>query len=106
VSATKSLLRQIRDKESDLDRELEQAAQDARQIVEDAQKAAEGIIREAEREGSAAAGEHQRKSREQLDREIAALREQGRGDRAVTGERAGMRMPHAVGRIVDAVLLR
>jgi vacuolar-type H+-ATPase subunit H len=104
--ATKSLLRQIRDKESDLDQALEWAAQDSHRIVEDAQREAESIVRDAERDGSGAAEEYLRKEREKLDREIAALRERGREAQAVVLESAEARMPRAVEKIVKAVSLR
>lgn len=103
---TKSLLRQIRDKESDLDRELEQAIKDSQKIIENAQKEAEAILLNAETEGTAAAGEYRRKERETLDREIAVLRENGRKDQAAVVESAESRMPRAVDRIVKAVSLR
>lgn len=104
--AAKSLLRQIRDKESDLDQALEQAALDSRRIIGDAQREAESIVRDAERAGSAAAGEYLRKELEKLDREIAALRERGREEQAAVRESAEARMSRAVEKIVKAVTLR
>jgi vacuolar-type H+-ATPase subunit H len=104
--AAKSLLRQIRDKESDIDRALEQTAMDSRRIVEDAQREAESIVLDAERDGSGAAEEYLRKEQEKLDREIAALRERGREEQAAVLESAEARMPRAVEKIVKAVSLR
>jgi vacuolar-type H+-ATPase subunit H len=104
--AAKSLLRQIRDKESDLDQALDQAALDSRKIIEDAQHEADSIVRDAERDGSAAAEEYLRLEREKLDREIAALRECGREEQAAVLESAEARMPRAVEKIVKAVSLR
>lgn len=104
--AAKSLLRQIRDKESDLDRELDRAVAESRSIVEDAQRAAEAILREAELAGSAAAEEYLRSAREQTDREIAALREDGRARRDAVRARAEARLSRAAEHIVKAVSLR
>jgi vacuolar-type H+-ATPase subunit H len=104
--AAKSLLRQIRDKESDLDREMDQAVADSRKLIEDAQKEAEGILRDAERDGSAAAEAFLRQEREKLGREIAAFRERGLEERAAVEESANVRMPRAVEQIVNAVALR
>lgn len=106
MAGAKSLLRQIRDKESDLDRELEQMAGDSRKMVEDAQREAESTVQAAETEGSAAAGEYLRKEREKLDMEIAALQERGRKEQAALLKGAGSRMSRAVERIVNAVLLQ
>lgn len=104
--AAKSLLRQIRDKESDLDRELDQAVTDSRMIVEDAQREAEAILRDSELAGSAAAEEYLRKAREQTDREIAVLRENSLEQQAAVLESAETRMSRAVEHIVKAVTLR
>lgn len=104
--AAKSLLRQIRDKESDLDRELDQAVTDSRRIVEDAQREAEAILRESEMAGSAAAEEYLRGAREQTDREIGTLRDNSRAQQAAVRESAGARMSRAVEHIVKAVTLR
>jgi vacuolar-type H+-ATPase subunit H len=104
--AAKSLLRQIRDKESDLDRELDQAVTDSRMIVEDAQREAEAILRDSELAGSAAVEEYLRKAREQTDREIAVLRENSLEQQAAVLESAETRMSRAVEHIVKAVTLR
>jgi vacuolar-type H+-ATPase subunit H len=104
--AAKSLLRQIRDKESDLDRELDQAVTDSRMIVEDAQREAEAILRDSELAGSAAVEEYLRKAREQTDREIAVLRENSLEQQAAVRESAETRMSRAVEHIVKAVTLR
>jgi len=104
--AAKSLLRQIRDKESDLDRELDQAVTDSRRIVEDAQREAGDILRESERAGSVAAEEYLRKAREQTDREISMLRENSLAQQAAIRASAETRMSRAVEHIVKAVTLR
>jgi vacuolar-type H+-ATPase subunit H len=104
--AAKSLLRQIRDKESDLDREMDQAITDSRRIVEDAQRDAGAILRETELAGSAAAEEYLRKAREQTGREISMLQENGREQQAAVLESAETRMSRAVEHIVKAVTLR
>jgi vacuolar-type H+-ATPase subunit H len=106
MTGAKSLLRQIRDKESDLDRELEQMAGDSRKMVEDAQREAESTVQAAEMEGSAAAGEYLRKEREKLGLEVAAMREQGRKEEDAVQKGAESRMSRAVERIVNAVLLQ
>jgi vacuolar-type H+-ATPase subunit H len=104
--ASKSLLRQIRDKESDLDREMDQAVTDSRRIVEDAQREAGDLLRETERAGSAAAEEYLRNAREQTALEITVLRENGREQQAAVRESAETRMSLAVEHIVKAVVLR
>jgi vacuolar-type H+-ATPase subunit H len=106
MAETKSLLRQIRDKETDLDRALDQAALESQHIVEAAQKEAEEIVRNAEKEGGAAAAEYLRKEREKLGQEITALKEKGRSDTAAVRVSAEARMPGAAEKIVKAVALR
>ncbi|MGA9139152.1 MAG: V-type ATPase subunit subunit G family protein [Methanocella sp.] len=104
--AAKSLLRQIRDKESDLDRELDQAITDSRMIVENAQREAAAILGESEQSGSAAAEEYLRKAREQTALEIAVLHENGLEQQAAVLESAQTRMSRAVEHIMNAVTLR
>ena len=106
MAETKSLLRQIRDKETDLNLELDRAARESEHIIEAAKKEAEAIIRNAETEGKAAAEEHMRKEREALDGEITELRARGLIDAAAVRKRAEGRMSRAAEKIVNAVALR
>jgi len=106
MSETKSLLRQIRDKESDLDAELEKAAGDSRLIVEAARREAEAIVRAAEIEGTAAAEAYARGEQEKLARELARLQEEARAQQARVLDAAEARLPRAVGKIVKAVTLQ
>ncbi|HUL62215.1 MAG TPA: V-type ATPase subunit subunit G family protein [Methanocella sp.] len=106
MAETKSLLRQIRDKETDLNLELDRAARESEGIIEAAKKDAVAIVRSAEIDGDAAAADHTRKEREALEGELAELQARGLIDAAAVRKRAEGRMARAVEKIVDAVALR
>lgn len=106
MAESKSLLREIRDKEADLNLALDRAAREAEQIVGAAKKEAEAIVRSAEIDGQSAAAAHVQKERAALDGEITELRARGLIDAAAVRKRAEGRMGRAAEKIVNAVALR
>ncbi|WP_174591014.1 V-type ATPase subunit subunit G family protein [Methanocella conradii] len=99
----KTLLEQIRDKESELNRRLELAAKEAEGIVLDARRRAESIIRDAELKGSELAAEHYRRGKAAVDGQVEEIKGSEAMKASALRERGEKNLPAAVDLIIKFV---
>lgn len=102
----KSILQQIRDKETDLTIDIEAVARDTELTVSMARKDAEAIVSRAEQESAADAANAKARALEQLGLEIRALKERSVSEAAEVRKKADERTPQAIEKIVRAVSLK
>ncbi len=103
MSGQKTLLEQIRDKESELNMRLELVAREADGIVMDARRRAESIIRDAEIKGGELAAEHYRRGRAEIDRLIEEIKGSEAAKASALRERGEKNLPSAVDLIIKLV---
>jgi V/A-type H+-transporting ATPase subunit G/H len=99
----KTLLEQIRDKESELNKRLELAGREAECIVAAGREAFDKVIRTAEATGRARASEHYLKEKAVIDLEAEEIKARGAREARELRETGEKNLPKAVDLIVGAV---
>jgi V/A-type H+/Na+-transporting ATPase subunit G/H len=99
----KTLLEQIRDKESELNKRLELAGHEADRIVSAGKEAFDKVILTAEATGQARASEHFLKEKAGIDREAEEIKARGAREARDLHEAGEKNLPKAVDWIVKTV---
>ena len=100
MTTERSLLQKIREKELEINVQVDEAKREAEEVITRARKDAGEIIKNAEIEGKAAAQEVTRKEMESITGEINVLRSKG-GDEIRTLKEKGERN---LGRAVEEII--
>jgi vacuolar-type H+-ATPase subunit H len=106
MSGQKTLLEQIREKESELNKQLELVTDKAESIVSDARRRSERIIGDAEAKGRELAAEHYRGGKAKIDLEVEAIKGREAKEAQALRESGEKNLPSAVELIIKAVTFR
>lgn len=99
----KTLLEQIREKESELGKRQEGAVKKTDEILAAAKLDVEKILAEADARGRAMAEEYRHKAGERIAAEVAEIQARGAQEALALRGSAEKNLPRAVDRIVEAV---
>ncbi len=103
MTGEKTLLQQIREKELEINIQIENSRKDAEEILLDARKKASDMIETSEWEGEAAARSYQESEMERIKKETDDLRLQGERQATAVREEGERNISVAIGKIVQSV---
>ena len=103
MTGEKTLLQQIREKELEINIQIENSRKDAEEILLDARKKASDMVETSEREGEAAARSYQDREMERIKKETDDLRLQGERQATAVREEGERNISVAIGKIIQSV---
>ena len=103
MTGEKTLLQQIREKELEINIQIENSRKEAEEILLDARKKASDMVETSEREGEVAARIYQEREMERIKKETDDLRLQGERQATAVREEGERNISVAIGKIVQSV---
>jgi vacuolar-type H+-ATPase subunit H len=103
MAGEKTLLQQIREKELEINIQIENSRKEAEEILLDARKKASDMVETSEREGESAARIYQEREMERIKKETDELRLQGERQATAVREEGERNISVAIGKIVQSV---
>ena len=97
------MLQQIREKELEINIQIENSRKEAEEILLDARKKASDMVETSEREGEVAARIYQEREMERIKKETDDLRLQGERQATAVREEGERNISVAIGKIVQSV---
>jgi V/A-type H+-transporting ATPase subunit G/H len=105
VTTERSLLQKIREKELEINVQVDESRRGAEETIAQARKEAEEILKNAEIEAQAAAQDLTRREMESVTREIEAARSADEGEVRTLKEKGERNLPKAIEKITKVVAL-
>jgi V/A-type H+-transporting ATPase subunit G/H len=105
VTTERSLLQKIREKELEINIQVDEGRREAEEIIAQARRDADAILKNAETDAKAGAQDITRREMETVTREIEALRSSGAGEIKTLKEKGERNLPKAVEKITKVVAL-
>ena len=103
MTTERSLLQKIREKELEIDIQVDEARREAEEIIARARKDADAILMKAEAEGKTAAEELTRREMEAITREIETTRSGGGDEIRTLREKGERNLGKAIEQIIHVV---
>jgi vacuolar-type H+-ATPase subunit H len=103
VTTERSLLQKIREKELEINIQVDDARRGAEEIIALARKDADATLKEAENEGKAAAEGFTRREMEAMTVEMEAIRSEGGEETRILREKGELNLERAIEQIIHMV---